>query len=556
MKTISSLWRHRYLRTVGSLLIATVLIAAVVSCTPTPPAEYDLTMAVNPAGGGTATDLTGGSPYERDTDVSIQAAPASCYRFVGWTAPAGTFADATAATTTFTMPDEDVTVTANFEAITLGHFKFYDVDDEAIVSPIDKDVELVDQFGGINATVMEAIVFGNAAEKVHGSVTTPMGDPDHHLTLYRLEYEDTPQSWLVEVNNQFGDNQQLTVVGPFWLAVPTQKADHEAPRCLDHFLVYDVVPHIPEPIEVDLKDQWTEEPVTVYEAAFFANPVKKTVGSEVTEIQNPDDHLVFYKIAGASFEIDVQIDNQFGPQTLPLKNPALLAVPSEKLSWEQPLDHFKCYWVGPGLPWEEEVQLEDQFGTIAATVMEPFIFANPVSKWHGEEWTPISNGSNHLTFYWLWYEELPPTYWVQVTNQFGINQELWIRGPLWLAVPTQKMPHDPPEGLDHFLVYEVMDYLSPPDAYVDLKDQFTEQPATVYEPAFFANPVKKIHGDIVTPIQNPDDHLVFYWITGGDFILPELPVIDQFGPHFLSVYQSEYDMLGVPSLKIEWSAIS
>jgi hypothetical protein len=231
------------------------------------------------------------------------------------------------------MPAQDVTVTANFAAITLGHFRFYDVSDTAVPPPIGKGVELEDQFGAINATVQEAIVFGNAAEKIHDSVTSPISDPDHHLTLYRLEPETQPQMWYVEVKNQFGEAQQLTVRGPFWLAVPTQKEDHEAPRCLDHFLIYEVLPQeMVDPFGVELNDQWTQGTVEVWEPVFFANPVKKTVGSEVTEIQNPDDHLVFYRIEGEPFERTVQIDNQFGEQTLDLINPALMAVPSEKQS--------------------------------------------------------------------------------------------------------------------------------------------------------------------------------------------------------------------------------
>jgi hypothetical protein len=80
-----------------------------------PGASYGLTMAVNPAGTGNATDVTNASPYAAGTQVSIRAVPAAGHRFVSWTAPAGSFASATAAQTTFTMPSQDVTVTANFE---------------------------------------------------------------------------------------------------------------------------------------------------------------------------------------------------------------------------------------------------------------------------------------------------------------------------------------------------------------------------------------------------------------------------------------------------------
>jgi hypothetical protein len=80
-----------------------------------PTASYNMTMAVSPAGRGNATDLSNASPYAAGTQVSIKAVPASGYHFVNWTAPAGSFASATAAQTTFTMPSQDVTVTASFE---------------------------------------------------------------------------------------------------------------------------------------------------------------------------------------------------------------------------------------------------------------------------------------------------------------------------------------------------------------------------------------------------------------------------------------------------------
>ena len=81
-------------------------------------ATYELTMALDPAGGGTATDMSDESPYEAGTVVSIKAEANAGYRFVNWTAaPEVVFADSNAAETTFIMPDEAVTITANFVAV-------------------------------------------------------------------------------------------------------------------------------------------------------------------------------------------------------------------------------------------------------------------------------------------------------------------------------------------------------------------------------------------------------------------------------------------------------
>jgi len=566
MKTILSLRRHHYLKTVGIFLIAVALIAGVVSCNGG--VTYALTMAENPAAGGTATDETGGSPYARNDVVDIKAVPDPCYRFVDWSTTAGAITNTTAAETTFTMPAEDVTVTANFELMPPEHYKLYWAEwGEEPPETFPVDVQLEDQFGTFDATVGEVYWFGNPVKKVDGDTTTPISDPNRHYTFYELELEEEPQSWQVTVNNQFGDNQELTVQGPYFLAVPTQKEDHEMSDCLDHLLVYNIqhpVEYVPEPIgEVDLYDQFHDElGVTVYEPMFFANPVQKTIvdTGEVTPTTT-DEHYVFYPLNEEPFEKSgMPITNQFGDQTLDVYDPALLAVPSEKIGWEQPLNHFKGYWAEwaaePPM-YEVPVQLEDQFVTINATVLEPFLFANPVEKWLSEvEWTPVSNWNNHLTFYNIGYDADPQVWKVTVSNQFDpvVDQTLWVTGPIALAVPTQKFLHDPPADLDHFLVYDVLDWEGEyPGVPVFLYDQFTEQMVKYYEPYLFAIPVQKtLAGGEVTEIQNPTDHLVFYWITGGEFWLPELPIDNQFGPQVLGVWQEEGDLLGVPSEKIDW----
>jgi uncharacterized repeat protein (TIGR02543 family) len=80
------------------------------------PPTYALTMAKSPSVGGTATDTTGGSPYTSGTIVNISASPATGYHFVNWSASpsSGTFGSTTSASTTYTMPGQAETVTANF----------------------------------------------------------------------------------------------------------------------------------------------------------------------------------------------------------------------------------------------------------------------------------------------------------------------------------------------------------------------------------------------------------------------------------------------------------
>jgi hypothetical protein len=112
MKTVLASRRAQSLVRFSAFLIVVALIAGMAGCDIG--AKYDLTMVAVPAGNGTALDLTNASPYGAGTEVSIKAVADPGYRFIRWTATAGILADADAPETTFTMPAQKVTVTANF----------------------------------------------------------------------------------------------------------------------------------------------------------------------------------------------------------------------------------------------------------------------------------------------------------------------------------------------------------------------------------------------------------------------------------------------------------
>ena len=558
MKAIFSLRRHSYLKTVGVFLIAVALIAGVVGCGEGEgePDTYNLIMAVTPAGGGTAVDVTGASPYEEDADVSIQANPAAGYQFVMWTASAGTFANANAATTTFTMPAQNVTVTAHFVG-PLDHFKCYGVEEAA---PTGKVVYLEDQFVARNATVGMAWYFCNPTEKLHDDVLTPMSNPDHHLMIYQLDYGTELQTRFVEVDNQFG-LQELMVRGPIALAVPTTKVEpgnHEPPLLLDHYLLYEVLGGPPVEAVVTLNDQFSGEPdAVVYEPVYLANPVLKEHDGVITEIVDEGTHLMFYRIAveDGPFSTQVQIDNQFSEGTFDVFDPALLAVPSTKteLSAPPPLDHFKGYTLlGPVGAIENEVYLEDQFSAFWASADVAYEFFTPAVKWHEGVPTELWYPDNDIMLFDISYTGEFPDWEVTVFNQFG-PQVLGVGAPVKLAVPTAEFfdePLPPPVDLDHFLLYEA--FGPPIELPVTLDDQFvTGEEVLVLEPVFFANPVQKTHGD-VTPILNPWGHLVFYRIT-GDFLGVTAFFSNQFGAFSLIPWQSYY--LAVPTEKWSYAVI-
>jgi phosphodiesterase/alkaline phosphatase D-like protein len=79
--------------------------------------NYDLTMAVSPAGGGTTSPAVGTASHGANAVVNITATPASGYMFTGWSGTG--IADPTAASTTVTV-NAVKTVTANFSTVPEG----------------------------------------------------------------------------------------------------------------------------------------------------------------------------------------------------------------------------------------------------------------------------------------------------------------------------------------------------------------------------------------------------------------------------------------------------
>lgn len=97
------------------------------------PKTYILTVNLNGGSGST----TGGT-YPAGEAVNINAGSRSNYRFDGWTSSnGGSFADASSASTTFTMPAADTTITANWTYS--GGGGGYSDDDDEPDQPADPD---------------------------------------------------------------------------------------------------------------------------------------------------------------------------------------------------------------------------------------------------------------------------------------------------------------------------------------------------------------------------------------------------------------------------------
>jgi Leucine-rich repeat (LRR) protein len=123
---------------------------------PFPPGQYTLTMAV--AGSGSTSPTVGQHTYTAGTPVSIVATPAGGYSFVNWTAPAGSFTNASSASTTFTMPAQDVTITAHF----------------AVIPPSQYSLTISSTAGGSVTTPGEGTFIRNAGTAVN-LAATPAG---------------------------------------------------------------------------------------------------------------------------------------------------------------------------------------------------------------------------------------------------------------------------------------------------------------------------------------------------------------------------------------------
>jgi len=582
MKAIFSLRKHSYLKIVGTLLIAIALIAGVVGCEGEGEDEYTLTMTVNPAGGGTAMDVTDTSPYAEGEVISIKAVAAAGYQFVDWTDTGVAFDNPSAEETTFAMPARDITVTANFELAPLDHFKGYWVDPAG--GPPGEIVSLQDQFGTFDAIVGSATMFCNPTEKMHGSVTTPIANPEAHLTIYDLLYEDEPVARRVEITNQFG-TQNLTVYGPVKLAVPTQKVEAGSGLpCVDfEDLTVDTVYVVTDTFSdsgatMTVKEfqwsggTWTSDGTATVDDEQQAGRTGLDINCNNVNINfdfgsSLNGLSLLYGEYGGNLNIDINgtfqnfenfadidgltiggvdvaltdlggglgkleldgVINSFdlGGQELWVDD-ICPTVP-----YEPPLlDHYLLYDVVESPPMEPiTVVLNDQFEVEPdAQVLMPRFLANPVKKTHGDEVTDILDADRHLLFYEITTEEISVD--VEAKNQFG-DQDFVAYQSAFLAVPSEKVELPTP-ALNHFRGYWVDPVEGIADTLVLLEDQFhAGDPITatvMYEEWFFCNPAAKWFGEADgSPIWHPDHHLYIY---GLDYAAPEcwqVEVSNQFG---------------------------
>jgi hypothetical protein len=230
------------------------------------------------------------------------------------------------------------------QAQVFDHFLCYYVPNQPVIQ---LPLQLQDQFDAPaqifeHTTQIQIMRFCNPVTKVANGTTFPIGNINHHLTMYQLN----PQPIIprqVTFTNQFGASPQtLYTSDARVLAVPTGKgippSDPPSPSSdLDHYKCY-VASGPNANLVVLLTDQFlSNQRFLVVQPVLFCNPVVKINGSVTTQIQFPNNHLTCYAITPLGFSKSINIANQFIADTHGLNitatNPDMLCAPTTKLAW-------------------------------------------------------------------------------------------------------------------------------------------------------------------------------------------------------------------------------
>lgn len=255
----------------------------------------------------------------------------------------------------------------------LDHFKCYSVKPLKGFKP--QSVSLADQFEPAQAKVVRPLSLCAPVSKNRAKLRSPA----LHLKCYGIQQksEKPKKAELdVSVTNQFGE-QTLTVLQPQSLCAPSLKSRvvkgtaRPFPRVvpdnlLDHFKCYDVkAKGAFKPRVVFLADQFEAERERVLRPIALCNAVDKNrVG-----VIDKEAHLVFYAIQDLSPKPEgdgrqvVVVKNQFGEETLDVREELALAVPSgKKPPCSEYAERTKAALLAQGRP----------FGTLNEAIHRPF----------------------------------------------------------------------------------------------------------------------------------------------------------------------------------------
>jgi hypothetical protein len=175
--------------------------------------------------------------------------------------------------------------------------------------------------------------FCNAVDKNGEGIINPAA----HLTCYKVTRPVSVVKPRVISSDQFGELELSVKRRRTQLCVPSQEMGEPSEMALslapslDHFELYRArtasgTPRF-ERRDVELEDQFVDETVELKKPVQLGVPTDKNDEG----ITNPSAHLTCYSLRAPRFEKrDVEVENQFGQFRLTVRKPNMLCVPSAK----------------------------------------------------------------------------------------------------------------------------------------------------------------------------------------------------------------------------------
>jgi hypothetical protein len=238
------------------------------------------------------------------------------------------------------------------------------------------------------------------------------------------------------------------LIGVAILIIGTLSAQAQQPSNENHFRCYIVSQQTPQPGEtITLEDQFNEgnpQTVTVGEPIMICAPTEKTVGEDVSEIEDEEEHFVLYTAPDEAEPRIIQVTNQFGTDvSWMVTTPKYILVPTAKTVDGETFDdvdnlnHYWCYEAnGPRAG--VRAMLDDQFsGPSAVRVTTPTLFCNPAEKVSADGTFEILDEELHYACYEIHGKQKTQQHIVGVENQF--ETDVFQTGP-WeiLCAPSEK----------------------------------------------------------------------------------------------------------------------
>jgi hypothetical protein len=217
------------------------------------------------------------------------------------------------------------------------HFKGYDVVD-AVPAFRRENILLIDQFGEqVVRQERPRELLVPVEKRREGRAPEPIQRPNEHLKCYGIDGPELNRT--VRVRNQFTEST-LVVMEPTRLCTPASKTVSGQPGAppsdLDHMKCYRAARERPafRSEVVTLRDQFGEERVRLGAARFLCAPVAKERSGRPLEPRiRPNEHLVCYRFTELFTPFTprrVSTRDQFGLQSVTVRTPRMLCVPSEK----------------------------------------------------------------------------------------------------------------------------------------------------------------------------------------------------------------------------------